>query len=104
MTVALVTGITGQDGYYLAHLLRDAGAEVWGGTRAGALPPELAFVRPFSPVDLCDQASLDRAIVAVQPDEVYHLAAHSSVAASWDDPIGTGDVTGLGTTRLLEAV
>lgn len=103
MPRALVTGITGQDGSYLAEQLAAAGTEVWGLTRTGHLPPALAFARP-APADIRDQAALEAALRAAQPDEVYHLAAQSSVAASWDDPAATGDVTGLGTVRLLEAV
>jgi GDPmannose 4,6-dehydratase len=104
MVVALITGITGQDGFYLATLLRGEGDEVWGLTRRGALPPDLAFVRPTPPGDMRDQASIERAIKVATPDEIYHLAAQSSVAASWSDPTYTGEVTGLGTARLLEAV
>lgn len=104
MVVALVTGVTGQDGSFLAELLRDRGTEVWGLVRDGGLPPRLAFVRAAPAADLRDQAALDRAVAAVRPAEVYHLAAQSSVGASWHDPVGTGDVTGLGTVRLLEAV
>ena len=104
MVVALITGITGQDGFYLANLLRGEGNEVWGLTRRGTLPPDLAFVRPTPPGDMRDQASIKRAIKVAAPDEIYHLAAQSSVAASWSDPTHTGDVTGLGTARLLEAV
>jgi GDPmannose 4,6-dehydratase len=104
MVVALITGITGQDGFYLANLLRGEGDEVWGLTRRGTLPPDLAFVRPTPPGDMRDQASIKRAITVAAPDEIYHLAAQSSVAASWSDPAHTGDVTGLGTARLLEAV
>jgi GDPmannose 4,6-dehydratase len=101
---ALVTGVTGQDGSYLAELLRARGTEVWGLARNGRLPPALAFVRAAPAADLRDQGALDRAVAAVRPSEVYHLAAQSSVGASWEDPVGTGDVTGLGTARLLEAV
>jgi GDPmannose 4,6-dehydratase len=104
MVVALITGITGQDGFYLANLLREQGNEVWGLTRHGTLPPDLAFVRPTPPGDLRDQASIQRAITAAAPDEIYHLAAQSSVAASWSDPTHTGEVTGLGTVRLLDAI
>ena len=104
MTVALVTGITGQDGPYLAAHLRDHGAEVWALSRTGGALPDLPFVHPTPPADLLDQASLDRAVAAARPDEVYHLAARSSVGESWTDPVGTGDATGLGTARLLEAV
>ncbi len=104
MVVALITGITGQDGFYLANFLRGAGDEVWGLTRRGTLPPDLAFVRPTPPGDVRDQASMERAIKVAAPDEIYHLAAQSSVAASWSDPTHTGEVTGLGTARLFEAV
>ena len=104
MVVALITGITGQDGFYLANLLRGEGDEVWGLTRRGTLPPDLAFVRSTPPGDVRDQASIERAIKIAAPDEIYHLAAQSSVAASWSDPTHTGEVTGLGTARLLDAV
>jgi GDPmannose 4,6-dehydratase len=104
MAVALITGITGQDGFYLANLLRGEGDEVWGLSRRGTLPSDLAFVRPTPPGDVRDQASIERAIKVAAPDEIYHLAAQSSVAASWSDPTHTGEVTGLGTARLLEAV
>jgi GDPmannose 4,6-dehydratase len=104
MAVALITGISGQDGVYLAPYLRELGTDVWGLTRSGAMPPDLTFVRSAPATDMRDQVGLDRAIAAVAPDEIYHLAAQTSVGASWDDPVGTGDVTGLGTVRLLEAV
>jgi GDPmannose 4,6-dehydratase len=104
MVVALITGITGQDGFYLANLLRGEGDEVWGLTRRGTLPPDLAFVRPTPPGDIRDQATIERAIKVAAPDEIYHLAAQSSVATSWSDPTHTGEITGLGTARLLEAV
>src|SRR5215212_1947872 len=104
MVASLITGITGQDGFYLANLLRGEGHEVWGLTRCATLPPDLAFVRPTPPGDVRDQASIERAIKVANPDEIYHLAAQPSVAASWSDPVHTGEVTGLGTARLLEAV
>src|SRR5919107_3166196 len=104
MVVALITGITGQDGFYLANLLRGEGNEVWGLTRRGTVPPDLAFVRPTPPGDVRDQASIERAITVAAPDEIYHLAAQSSIAASWSDPTHTGEITGLGTARLLDAV
>jgi GDPmannose 4,6-dehydratase len=85
-------------------VLHGTGSTVWGATRAGVLPTDMGFVHLTSPIDLRDQASLDRIVEAVRPDEVYHLAAQSSVAVSWDDPVGTGDITGLGTVRILEAV
>jgi GDPmannose 4,6-dehydratase len=104
MVVALITGITGQDGFYLANLLRGEGNEVWGLTQRGTLPPDLAFVRPTPPGDMRDQASIKRAITVAAPDEIYHLAAQSSVAASWSDSTHTGEVTGLGTARVLDTV
>ncbi len=104
MAVALITGVTGQDGFYLAEQLATEGTEVWGLTRDGVLPPELRFVRPAPAGDVREQAALDRALRAAWPDEVYHLAARSSVGGSWDDPVATSDVTGLGTLRVLEAV
>ena len=104
MTVALITGIGGQDGWYLAQHLHQLGTEVWGITRAGQVPADLAFVQLAPPADLRDGAALERAVAAAAPDEVYHLAAQTSVPASWDDPVCTGDVTALGTVRILEAV
>jgi GDPmannose 4,6-dehydratase len=104
MSRALITGITGQDGYYLAQLLNEHGAEIWGTAQSVVLPAELNFVHAAPAADLTDQAGLDHVIATVQPDEIYHLAAQSSVAASWDGPVGTGDITGLGTVRLLESV
>jgi GDPmannose 4,6-dehydratase len=104
MRRALITGITGQDGWYLAQLLRQHGIEIWGSARNGQMPAELDFVHAAPPADLMDQESLNALVSRVQPDEVYHLAAQSSVAASWDDPVGTADVTGLGTARLLESI
>lgn len=104
MRRALVTGITGQDGFYLATHLRDQGFEVWGTAHSASQPPELEFVHVVPATNLTDQRALDRVITSVQPDRIYHLAAQSSVAASWEHPVETGDVTGLGATRLLEAV
>jgi GDPmannose 4,6-dehydratase len=97
---ALVTGITGQDGSYLADALLERGYEVHGLVRRTV---ELADVL-LHHGDLRDQDSLAAALRAARPDEVYNLAAASSVAASWEDPALTGDVTGLGVARLLEAV
>ena len=104
MAVALITGITGQDGFYLAEHLRALGVDVRGLSRTGRPSPDLPFVRMTPPADLRDQVSLDRAVAMTRPDEVYHLAALSSVGQSWDDPAASGEVTGLGTARLLEAV
>jgi GDPmannose 4,6-dehydratase len=101
--VALITGITGQDGYYLAKFLNEGGNEVWGTTRSDGALPGLEFARLIQIEDIADQEALERAIATAKPDEIYHLAAQSSVIASWDDPIATAEITGLGTMRLLEA-
>jgi len=101
---ALITGITGQDGPYLAEILQTEGVEIWAASRGGRVPDELPFVQAAPAIDLRDATSLARAIAAVAPDEVYHLAAQTAVWQSWDDPVETGDITGLGTARLLEAV
>jgi GDPmannose 4,6-dehydratase len=97
---ALITGVTGQDGSYLAELLRDRGYEVHGLSRSGS-PIGAVHVHEG---DVRDQDSLAAALDAVRPDEVYHVAAASSVAASWDDPALTGEITGVGVARLLEAL
>src|SRR5215216_4042711 len=102
--VALITGITGQDGYYLARHIHERGMDVWGTSRSVAVPQDLDFARLVQIADYADQKRLERAIEEANPDEIYHLAAQSSVAASWEDPVATGDITGLGTLRLLEAV
>src|SRR5215204_576315 len=102
--VALITGITGQDGFYLARLLRQLGTAVWGTTRSTCLPQDLDFAGMVQIADFTDQNRLERLIEEVDPDEIYHLAAQSSVAASWEDPVATAEITGLGTLRLLEAV
>jgi GDPmannose 4,6-dehydratase len=98
---ALVTGITGQDGSYLAELLLERGYEVHGLARTGSHPIEAVHVHEG---DLRDQDSLAAALKAARPDEVYNLAAASSVAASWEDPALTGEITGVGVARLLEAL
>ncbi len=104
---ALITGITGQDGSYLADLLLERGYEVHGLVRRPEAPAErIAHVRDRLTLhagDLLDQQSLEDALVASRADEVYNLAAASSVAASWKDPAATGETTGLGVARLLEA-
>lgn len=106
---ALITGITGQDGSYLAELLLSKGYEVFGLVRRTsikrldrieALVDDVELVEG----DLTDQSSLDAVIRAVRPDEVYNLAAQSFVPASWTQPVLTGDVTGLGVMRVLEAI
>jgi GDPmannose 4,6-dehydratase len=106
---ALITGITGQDGSYMAELLRSKGYEVFGIVRRSSVKKFdriEAIVNDIELVegDLTDQSSLDTVIHAVQPDEVYNLAAQSFVPVSWNQPVLTGDVTGLGVIRMLEAV
>lgn len=106
---ALITGITGQDGSYLAELLLAKRYEVFGLVRRTsvkkferieALIEDITLVEG----DLTDQSSLDRAIHEVQPDEVYNMAAQSFVPASWNQGALTGDVSGLGVMRVLEAI
>ena len=109
MNRALITGITGQDGSYLAELLLEKGYEVYGLIRQGA---SRSFWRidhikdriKFIPGDLTDQTSLDNAVKQSQPTEVYNLAAQSFVSYSFGSPCTTSDITGLGVLRLLEAV
>jgi GDPmannose 4,6-dehydratase len=106
---ALITGVTGQDGSYLAELLVSKGYRVFGLVRRLSSPnvSNLGLVRNFVDLldgDLMDQTSLDQAVRRAQPDEVYNLAAQSFVGASFSQPVLTGETTGLGTIRLLEAV
>ncbi len=109
MPTALITGITGQDGSYLAELLLDKGYEVIGMVRRtshdsyeriGHLIDRITVV----PADLLDQHSLTTVVGDCKPDEVYNLAAQSFVPTSWQQPVLTGEFTALGVTRLLEAV
>jgi GDPmannose 4,6-dehydratase len=106
---ALITGITGQDGSYLAELLLDEGYEVHGVVRRASTSnywriEHLLDRIQLIPADLLDQLSLIRAIEKVQPDEFYNLAAMSFVPASWDQPMLTGEFNSQGVTRVLEAV
>jgi GDPmannose 4,6-dehydratase len=106
---AIITGITGQDGSYLAELLLEKGYEVTGVVRRSSSPnlwriEHLIDRISLRPADLLDQLSLLRLIQDVQPDELYNLAAMSFVPASWDQPLLTGDFNAMGVTRLLEAV
>jgi GDPmannose 4,6-dehydratase len=109
MPRALITGITGQDGYYLSeHLLRK-GYDVYGVIRGQANPKLAQLERDLPDVrmvdgDLLDQASLINVIQKVKPDEVYNLAAISFVMLSWNQPELTGEITGLGALRVLEAI
>jgi len=116
MKVALITGITGQDGSYLAEFLLEKGYEVHGiKRRASSLNTQRIdhlyqdphinhrhFVLHYG--DLTDSSNLTRIIAEVQPDEVYNLGAQSHVAVSFEAPEYTADVDGMGTLRLLEAI
>ena len=109
MPTALITGITGQDGSYLAELLLDKGYEVWGMVRRSSTESyeRLEHIRDrinFVQGDLLDQPSLTQALVASQPAEVYNLAAQSFVPTSWSQPVLTAEFTAVGVTRLLEAI
>lgn len=106
---ALITGITGQDGSYLAEFLIEKGYEVFGLKRRTStvtferikhIQDEITLVSG----DMHDQSSLLNVVEEVNPDEVYNLAAQSFVPTSWDQPLLTGDVTALGVTRILEAL
>jgi GDPmannose 4,6-dehydratase len=106
---ALITGITGQDGSYLAELLLEQGYRVVGMTRRSST----ATIERISHIvdrleivqgDLLDQASLVQALQTTRPDEVYNLAAQSFVPTSWNQPVLTGEFTALGVTRMLEAI
>jgi GDPmannose 4,6-dehydratase len=105
---ALITGITGQDGSYLAELLLEQGYRVVGMTRRSSTSgaERITHIDGLELVqgDLLDQASLVGALQAVEPDEVYNLAAQSFVPTSWNQPVLTGEFTGLGVTRMLEAI
>ncbi len=109
MPTALITGVTGQDGSYLAEFLLDRGYRVVGMVRRtstlnfhriGHIQDKMELV----PGDLSDQISLIRILDEYQPDEVYNLAAQSFVKTSWNQPVFTGDVTALGVTRVLDAI
>jgi GDPmannose 4,6-dehydratase len=106
---AVITGITGQDGSYLAELLLEHGYEVTGIVRRSSAP-NLWRIRhlldriTLRPADLLDQLSLMRIIQEVKPHELYNLAAMSFVPASWDQPMLTGEYNSQGVTRVLEAV
>jgi len=107
--VALITGITGQDGSYLAELLLAKKYEVYGIVRRLSTPnisriEHVADRITLLDGDLTDQSSLNIAMQTAQPDEVYNLASQSFVATSWNQPVLTGGVTGLGVIRMLEAV
>jgi len=106
---ALITGITGQDGSYLAELLLGKGYKVYGLVRRAATPSTERIDHILDRLtlltgEMTDQTSLIDAVEESQPDEVYNLAAQSFVGDSWTVPVSTGDVDGIGVTRILEAV
>jgi GDPmannose 4,6-dehydratase len=106
---ALITGITGQDGSYLADLLLDKGYEVFGMVRRSSTETfeRIAHIRDrlhLVQADLLDPSSMVQMLREVRPTEIYNLAAQSFVPTSWSQPVLTGEFTGLGVVRLLEAV
>jgi GDPmannose 4,6-dehydratase len=106
---ALITGITGQDGSYLAELLLDKGYEVSGIVRRSSAPnlwriEHLLDRLDLRPADLLDQLSIVKVLAGVRPHELYNLAAMSFVPASWDQPMLTGEFNAQGVTRVLEAI
>jgi|TARA_R110002074_G_scaffold74458_1_gene170612 GDPmannose 4,6-dehydratase len=109
MKKALITGINGMDGSHLADFLLTRGYEVFGMERRTSYPNRLNTKHlegkiTFINGDLSDQNSISRCIKECDPDEIYHLAAQSFVGESWNTPEQTGDVTGLGVLRVLEAI
>jgi GDPmannose 4,6-dehydratase len=109
MKRALITGITGQDGSYLAEFLLERGYKVFGVTRRSSTPVIDRISHIVDRVellqgDLLDQSSLMEALKTAQPDEIYNLAAQSFVQTSWNQPVLTSEFTAVGVTRLLEAV
>src|SRR5690606_16798533 len=108
---ALITGVTGQDGAYLAKLLLDKGYRVYGLVARRSSDTswrlrELGIANDIEYIegDLADACSIQRAVVKSRPDEVYNLGAQSFVGSSWDQPVTTGVVDGLGVTHVLEAI
>ncbi len=109
MPTALITGVTGQDGSYLAEFLLAQGYRVIGMVRRTSTINfhRIAHIQDkleLVPGDLSDQISLIRILEEYKPDEVYNLAAQSFVQTSWNQPVFTGDVTALGVTRILDAI
>ncbi len=106
---ALITGITGQDGSYLAELLLDKGYDVYGLVRRLSTPNTERIDSILQKInlvegDLYDEQSLIRAVDISNPDEVYNLAAQSFVKTSWNQAVLTGELTGMGVTRMLDAI
>jgi GDPmannose 4,6-dehydratase len=109
MPTAVITGITGQDGSYLAELLLEKGYRVAGVVRRSSTTPYERIAHLVDRIelvsaDLLDQTSLTDAIEEYNPDEIYNLAAQSFVQTSWNQPVLTGEFTALGVTRMLEAM
>jgi GDPmannose 4,6-dehydratase len=109
MKTALITGITGQDGSYLAELLLEKGYRVVGVVRRSSTTPYERIAHLVDRIelvsaDLLDQTSLTDVVGDVAPDEIYNLAAQSFVQTSWTQPVLTGEFTALGVTRMLEAM
>jgi GDPmannose 4,6-dehydratase len=109
MKTALITGVTGQDGSYLAELLLGKGYRVVGVVRRSSTTPyeriaHLVDRMELVSADLLDQSSLTDVVHDLQPDEIYNLAAQSFVQTSWTQPVLTGEFTALGVTRMLEAM
>jgi len=111
MKTALITGITGQDGAYLAQLLLEKGYKVYGTFRRISQPNFIRLQKlkildsiELIPFDLLDQSSMIEALSKTRPDEIYNLAAQSFVGASFEQPVATGEITGLGLTRLLDSI
>ena len=109
---ALITGINGQDGSYLAELLISKGYEVWGVLKRNSvaenqtarIPNDIFKQLKLEYADMTDMSSLIKVLIKIQPDEIYNLAAQSHVRISFDQPIYTANATGMGTLNLLEAV
>ncbi len=109
MPKALITGVTGQDGSYLAEFLLSQGYDVIGMVRRTSTINfhRIAHIQDqieLVPGDLLDQVSMIRILEEYRPDEIYNLAAQSFVQTSWNQPVFTGEVTGLGVTRILDAI
>src|SRR4051812_1035270 len=107
--IAFITGITGQDGSYLAELLLEKGYQVHGMVRRSSSEnferiDHLRSQISLHQGDLLDQYSLSSVLSQIKPDEVYNLAAQSFVPTSWSQPVLTGEFTALGVTKMLEAI
>jgi GDPmannose 4,6-dehydratase len=106
---ALITGITGQDGYYLAKFLLEKGYEVYGMYRRSSLEIEERIFGIREKIrlvegDITDTVSMIKILKEINPDEVYNLASQSFVPASWSQPISTSEITGVGVVKILEAI